>query len=156
MDKEQTIKMEVEVLLGKMGLTPEVSVAIDSETYVVQLKTDTDAPFLIGKYGETLSSIQRVLEAMLFKLFKEPVNLLVNVNDYRERQKVRLEGIAENIANRVVSEQKPVTLRSFSAYERKVIHEYISKNYPQLKSFSEGEGRDRRLNVAPKDEAAGS
>jgi hypothetical protein len=27
------------------------------------------------------------------------------------------------------------------------MHEYVSKNFPQLKSYSVGEGRDRRLVV---------
>lgn len=154
MNKEETIKMETEVLLGKIGLTLEVELEKQDDAYVVNLKTAEEAPLLIGRFGETLSSLQRILEAMLFKTFQEPLNILVNVNDYRERQRARLEGIADNIAKRVIQEGKPSTLRSFSSYERKVIHEYIAKKFPDLTTYSEGEGVDRRLNVAPKNQSS--
>ena len=48
-------------------------------------------------------------------------------------------------------------IRGFSSYERKIAHEYITENYPDLTTFSEGEGRDRKLivdlkeNEQPKD-----
>ena len=39
---------------------------------------------------------------------------------------------------------------SFSAYERRIIHEHIAENYQSLESFSEGEGEDRYLVIAQK------
>jgi spoIIIJ-associated protein len=58
--------------------------------------------------------------------------------------------IAENIAKRVTADGQKVELDSFSAFERKLVHEYISANYPSLTSFSEGEGLDRKLVIALK------
>ncbi len=152
MDKKTTIKTEAEELLKKMIETFEVEVEEDAEMFHVIIKTDEEAPTVIGRHGETIRALQKILEVVLFKKFGEPVDLLVNVNDYREKQKERLEGIAENIAKRVVEEKREVPLRSFSSYERKVIHEYIAKNYPDLTSFSEGEGRERQLVVSLKKE----
>lgn len=150
MDKQETIKKNVITLLDMMGITADCEITLQDDQYVATIKTETEAPYLIGKYGETLSAIQRILEAMLYKTFHEPVSVLVNVNDYRERQKERLIGIAENVAARAITERRTVTLRSFSAYERKLIHEYISKKYPELTTYSEGEGYDRKLNIGLK------
>lgn len=152
MEKTVTIKTETEELLKKMIDKFEVEVEEEDGVFHVVIKTEEEAPTVIGRHGETIRALQKILEVIFFKKFGEPVDLLVNVNDYREKQKERLEGIAENIAKRVMEEKHEVPLRSFSSYERRVIHEYIAKNYPGLTSYSEGEGRERQLIVSPKKE----
>ena len=126
MDKVQTIKTETETLLGKMIGTFEVTVTEDTGLFHIIIKAEDDAPTVIGRHGETIRAVQKILEVILYKSFGEPVDLLVNVNDYREKQKERLEGIAEDIAQKVKGEKKEAPLRAFSSYERKIIHEYIA------------------------------
>ena len=150
MDKINTIKSEAEELLKKMIDKFEVEVTQEEDMFHVVIKTEEEAPTVIGRHGETIRALQKILEVVLYKEFGEPVDLLVNVNDYREKQVERLEGIAEEIAQRVKSENQEVPLRSFSSYERRIVHEYIAKNYPDLTSYSVGEGRDRQLIVSPK------
>ena len=152
MDKLKSIKSEIEELLKKMIDKFEVEVKEEDGVYHVVIKTEDEAPTVIGRHGETIRAIQKILEVVLYKKFTEPVELLVNVNDYREKQIERLEGIAKDIAERVKSEKHETPIRSFSSYERKIIHEYIAKNYPDLTSYSVGEGRDRQLIVSPKKE----
>ena len=87
MDKSETIKTEVEELLKKMIDTFEVEVEEEESIYQVIIKTENDAPTVIGRHGETIRAIQKILDVVLFKKLGEPVSLLVNVNDYREKQK---------------------------------------------------------------------
>ncbi|OGK15344.1 hypothetical protein A2774_03360 [Candidatus Roizmanbacteria bacterium RIFCSPHIGHO2_01_FULL_39_12c] len=152
MDKLETIKTETEELLKKMIDKFELEVTQEEEVFHIVIKTEDDAPTVIGRHGETIRALQKILEVMFYKKFGEPVDLLLNVNDYREKQVERLEGIAEDIAQRAKSENHEVPVRSFSSYERKIIHEYIAKSHPDLTSYSEGEGRDRQLIVGPKKE----
>ena len=151
MDKQKTVKSETEGLLKKMIDKFEVEVQEEDNIFHIIIKTEEEAPTVIGRHGETIRAIQKILEVALYKKFGEPVDLLVNVNDYREKQVERLEGIAKEIAERVTNEKREAPIRSFSSYERKIIHEFIAKNYPELTSYSEGEGRDRHLIVAPKE-----
>ena len=152
MDKLDVIKKEAELLLKKIISDFTLEVQEDGGVFHVIIKTEADAPTVIGRHGETIRAIQKILEVVLYKQFGEPVDLLVNVNDYREKQKERLEGIAESVAQRVKTERREAPLRSFSSYERKVIHEYIATNHPDLESMSEGEGKDRFLVVRLKGE----
>jgi spoIIIJ-associated protein len=152
MDIQKTVQNQVEELLTKLNIKAAITVTLEGEKYLVQLSTETEAPYLIGKYGETLSSLQRIIESMLFKELNTQVDIILNVNDYRERQKERLEKIAENIALRVKEQKREAYLRSFSAYERKIIHEYIATNHPELQSQSEDEGYERKLVVSLKNE----
>lgn len=153
MDKAQVIKTTTEELLVKMITTFEVEVEESEGAYQIIIKTEADAPTIIGRHGETIRALQKILEVMLYKTFSESVNVLVNVNDYREKQRERLEHIADEVAQRVTNEKRESSLRSFSSFERRIIHEYISKNYPDLTSYSVGEGRDRRLMVNTKEAA---
>lgn len=152
MDTTKTIQVEAEELLKKMIGTSDVTVEQDGEMYHVIIKAEDDAPTVIGRHGETIRALQKILEVILYKQLGKPVDLLVNVNDYREKQKERLEGIAESLAQRALEEKREVTLRSFSSYERKVIHEYIANKFPELTTYSVGEGRDRQLIVKQKEE----
>jgi spoIIIJ-associated protein len=150
MEKIGIIKQEVNDLLEKMGVKFTMDIREEGPAFFVQINTETDAPYLIGKHGEMVQALQRVFEAILYNKFNEDVTLMINVNDYREKQKERLEKITDNVATRVTAEDRSAYLNSFTAYERKIIHEFISNNYPDLKTVSEGEGAERKLVISKK------
>jgi len=145
MEKAELIKTETEGLLEKIIDKFEVEVKEEGEAFHVIIKTDEEAPTVIGRHGETIRAIQKILEVILFKKNGEALTILVNVNDYREKQKERLEGLATQYAQQAEETKQAVNIRNLSSYERKVIHEYVTANYPELTTYSEGEGRDRRL-----------
>lgn len=140
------IKLEIKQLLNKLGVVfSKIRVKLEKENYFVSIEAKEDASLLIGYHGETLQAIQRVTEVILFKALGKKVDLVVNVNNYREWQRERLEKIAEGVIQKVLEEKKPKQLFGFSPFERKIIHQYVSENYPQLTSYSQGEGKERRL-----------
>lgn len=145
MDQIKTIKSETEELLKKMIGKFEVEVTQEEEVFQVIIKAEEEAPAVIGRHGETIRAIQKILEVVLYKKFGQPVKLLVNVNDYREKQKEKLGLMAAQIADKVKATKNSSYLENLSSYERKVIHEYVTENYPELSSYSEGEGRERKL-----------
>ncbi len=146
---EEIVQLTKE-LIEQLGFKAEVEIKLEDGMYYVHLRTEDDASLLIGKHSRMLASLQRVLSAMLFQKLGEKVDVLLDVNDYREAQKERLIGIANNVAQRVIDEQRDARLASFSAYERRIIHEHIAENYQSLESHSEGEGVDRNLVIAIK------
>jgi len=147
MDIKETIQKHATELLEKMISNVTVEVTEENGMYQVLIKTEDDAPTVIGRHGETIRAIQKILEVILFKEVGEPVGILINVNDYREKQIERLEYIADQAVDKVRQRQTATYLRGFSSYERRVMHEKIAKEYPDLSSYSVGEDRDRRLVV---------
>jgi len=147
MDKISTIKSETEALLSKMINNFTVTVEEDNGIFQVIIKTDEEVSTVIGRHGETIRAIQKIIEVILYKKFKEAIEVLVNVNDFREKQKERLEILASEYAEKTQTSHSPSFIRNLSSYERKLIHEYVTKNYPELTTYSIGEGRDRRLVV---------
>ncbi|MCA9371605.1 KH domain-containing protein [Candidatus Woesebacteria bacterium] len=145
MDIQDLIKTNAQALLDKMIDDAVVEVEQEDEMYRVHIQAGDNAPTVIGRHGETLRALQKLLEVMLYKATQERVNMLIDVNDYREKQTERLHYIASEAAQKVQDRQSATYLRGFSSYERRQMHEYITEQFPDLVSFSIGEGRDRRM-----------
>lgn len=143
----ETVKTHATDLINKMIDSSEIEVTQEENMYHINIKTEEEAPTVIGRHGETIRAIQKILEVILYKQTGENVDILVNVNDYREKQQERLQHIASEVASKTEYSQAPSYLRGFSSYERRIMHEYITNNYPELTTYSVGEGRDRRLVV---------
>lgn len=159
MDKLKIVEAEAKELLSKIIDNVDIEVSEDHGLFHILIKTEEEAPVVIGRHGETIKAIQKILEVVMYKKTGASVELLVNVNDYREKQKERLVEIAERSAQKAIEFKSASYVRGLSAYERKVIHEYVTNKYPELASYSTGEGRDRRLVIdlkenAPKEEIA--
>ena len=150
MDKTAIIKQHTQELVDKMVDSAEVEVISEEEVFHVKIKVAEEAPTVIGRHGETIRALQKILEVIVFKQTGDKVDLLINVNDYREKQTSRLQYIAAEAAKKVEERQSATYLRGFSSYERRLMHEYVARNYPELTSYSVGEGRDRRLVVDTK------
>ena len=86
MDKVQLIQTEANELLSKIIDNVDIEVSEDHGVYHVLVKAEDEAPTIIGRHGETIKAIQKILEVVMYKKTGESVELLVNVNDYREKQ----------------------------------------------------------------------
>lgn len=150
MDISSNIKTFADYIVSKILENYEIEVEKIDDIYHVIIKTEDEASTIIGRHGETIRSFQKILEVMLYKDIGESVKILVDVNDYRAKQRERLEYIAEQHAKKVSETSAPAYLRGFSSYERKIIHEYITGTYHELTTYSLGDGKDRRLVVTLK------
>ncbi|MFA5135761.1 MAG: R3H domain-containing nucleic acid-binding protein [Patescibacteria group bacterium] len=155
MDKLDVVKTEAEGLLEKLISQYTLEVTEENGAFHIVIKTE-EAPTIIGRHGETIRAIQKILEVIYYKKLQESVHVLINVNDYREKQQERLEYMASQYADKVTESHQAENIFHLSSYERRIIHQYITSNYPDLTSYSVGDGRDRKLVVdlkenAPKD-----
>lgn len=152
MDKIEIIKLHSEAIIKNMVTAFELDVTEEEGIFHINIKTEEEAPAIIGRHGETIRALQKILEVILYKQTGENVDVLVNVNDYREKQKERLEHIASEVAGKVQDTGSASYLRGFSSYERRIMHEFITKTFTDLTTYSVGEGRDRRLVIDRKGE----
>ena len=108
-----------------------------------------DLGFLIGYRGETLYSLQTVLNSIASKNIENRVSVILNIGDYKEKREKTLEELAEKVAKTVIKTSKQVKLEPMQAYERKVIHSKLQEN-DKIETFSIGEEPHRRIVVALK------
>lgn len=143
MEETKTVQKITLDLLDLLKIEAKVSVDKEDETTKVSVETEQSGA-LIGYHGEALVSLQLVLNLLVHKTIGEWPKIVVNVGDYREKREEYLTNMALSIAERVKSTGRPSVLTDLSSFERRIIHVVISQD-PELESYSEGEGRARRL-----------
>jgi spoIIIJ-associated protein len=114
--------------------------------------TVTNPASLIGFRGKNLAAVQTILSLMVKSKLGEWLRVLLDVNNYREEQRVRLESMVKNFAEKVLETGRPVALASMSSYERRLCHMSCAE-IPGVITESEGEGDDRHI-VIKKGEAS--
>lgn len=104
---------------------------------------------LIGRRGQTLSSLQYLVNLIMRHQSKESLMVVVDVEGYRARRYQTLQNLAQRMAERVRSSGQPVTLEPMTAAERRIIHMTL-KDYADLSTQSQGEGENRKVTIVPK------
>ncbi len=108
-----------------------------------------DLAILIGKHGSTLDSIQQIVSALSFKKLGFYYPVIIDVEGYKSRQRIKLENLAKNLANKVFNSKKPYSMHPMNPYKRRIVHTYLSGD-DRVETHSEGEGRARHLVISPK------
>jgi spoIIIJ-associated protein len=103
---------------------------------------------LIGFRGRNLAAVQLILSLMIRNQVGEDIRVLLDVNNYRNEQKERLEKMVKSLAEKCLQTGKPVSLAAMSSYERRICHMIIAE-MEGLMSESEGEGEERHIVIKP-------
>lgn len=106
-----------------------------------------DTGLLIGYRGETLNSLQVILNAVANKGIDEKIKILLDIEGYREKRKKTLEELAEKLSKTVIRTGKSITLEPMQAYERKIIHSVLQNN-SKITTYSIGEEPYRKIVIA--------
>ena len=117
----------------------------DETLYRVVLDCENNA-IIIGKNGQTLRAISQVLRAATNATFKKRVNIVVDVNHYKEDRYKKVKGVASRVAKEVSKTHVDAALDPMPNDERKVIHQYL-QNFKNVQTISEGEGERRHIVV---------
>ncbi|MDD4784902.1 MAG: hypothetical protein PHH12_00380 [Candidatus Shapirobacteria bacterium] len=143
---EKILKFTCE-LLEKMNFDVEKAFVEDmegEENQVLVGITVANPAGLIGFRGRNLASIQFVLSLIIRSQIGEGIRVLLDVNNYRGEQKVRLEGMVKSLAEKVLSNGKEVSMANMSSYERRICH-MVLVGIEGVTSESEGEGEERHI-----------
>ena len=147
MEPTETIQTLVKTIVDLMVPDATVEVVQEDSLYKVFIQAGDNAPAIIGRHGDTIRSLQKILEVACYQKMGSRIDLVVNVNDYREKQIERLQNIAAVITDKVRLENRGIPFRGLNSYERRIVHEYITKNHTDLTTYSVGEGKFRELMI---------
>jgi spoIIIJ-associated protein len=114
----------------------------------IECKAD-DARILIGRNGQTLESLQFIVRQMCKSNMAEQGPFVIDILDYRARRKRSLEEQAKRAAVAVLNgDSDRFALLPMTPYERRIVHQYLQEDFPDLASESEGEGPDRHIVIS--------
>ena len=134
--------VSIEIIIEKQG--------DESNLYRVVLDAENNA-IIIGKNGQTLRAISTVLKAAVNATFKRRINVVVDVNHYKEDRYRKVKGIAHRVAKEVAKTHIDAELDPMPSDERKVIHQYL-QDFKGVETVSIGEGNKRHLVIKYKEE----
>ena len=124
--------------------------ADENEPAVIDIQGE-DAGLLIGKRGETLRSLQMLLNMMLSQQTDNQnsrMPVILDIEHYRIRKERNLQRLAEKMANRASETGNSVELEYMNAADRRIVHMALSSS-KSVSTESKGEGQNRRVVIIP-------
>lgn len=151
MNQQESIdfaKKYLEDILSFFGVNLSVDASVSEDIIELSVPSSEANNILIGRNAETLRAIQYVVSTTLRN--KNGALMRVNV-DIANYKKQRAEKLAETAREWI--EQVRTTgdsyIASINAADRRIVHQ-VATEYEDIQTFSEGEGRDRKLIIAQK------
>ena len=126
----------------------QYSIHNDEEYIYVEMNGENSGTF-IGYRGETLNAMQTLLTSIANKHLDTKAHIILNIAGYREKRQKALEELAGKLSKSVIRTGKQVTLEPMSAYERKVIHNYLQSS-DEVRTYSVGEEPYRKVVISRK------
>ncbi len=142
---EEVVNEFLEKIFNAMDIQAEVSVIVNGDNVNIEL-TGNDMGILIGKRGQTLDSLQYLVNLVVNKYSDSYMKVKVDTENYRERRKATLENLAKNIAFKVKRTKRPVSLEPMNPFERRIIHSAL-QNDRYVTTKSEGDEPYRHVVV---------
>ena len=145
-------KHVLENLLSPIGIDARVNLATQSGGEQAAISLDVvgdDLGILIGRRGETLSSLQYLVNLITSRHFKSRIGVVVDVEGYRQRRYESLRFLARRLADQVKATGRSVTLEPMPASERRIIHLELRDN-PHVTTQSIGQGESRKVAILSK------
>ena len=128
-----------------MGIDQDLECAIEEKDggFVVNLNAENNA-VLIGKQGSTLAAFNTVVKGAVNAKFHKHIDVLVDVNRYKEERYRKITSMARRTAKQVQRSHVDAELDPMPNDERKAIHKALS-TWHNIKTESEGDGKDRHV-----------
>lgn len=137
----------VSSVMDAMGLGARLDV-YDTEEYIaVDIVSDHTA-LIIGQKGETIDSLQYLINSAVYRDRDFVKRIVLDSEGYRQRRIEAIQGMAHRTARKSIREQRDIEMPPMNSSERRVVHVYLKEN-PDVTTFSEGAGSERRVTVSP-------
>jgi spoIIIJ-associated protein len=147
---EEGIEIARQIMMGlleKMEMNAELKGSLMGRDIYLEVKGDQQG-ILIGRHGRTLDSLQFLINRMVNKRLKEPVKVILDVNDYRKNREENLKKMAIRSGEKTKLRGFSLTIGPFNAYDRRIIHLALKED-PLLRTESLGEGDMKRVKIIP-------
>ena len=168
-------------MLDYLGLNAELKAEVNENNLALKIKS-TEPGRIIGRKGQTLDSLQLLLNRIMFKGEEDCPRISIDIDGYaengskserprrerseraerseRRQRRERRSGASEeqlieqakDAAKEVKKWGEPVTLPKMNAHDRRIIHITL-ENDPEIITESEGEGNLKKVVVSLSKEA---
>ena len=142
----------VQRILETVGADVDVSLRSAHDEFTGGPVIDINGPdsgLLIGRRGNTLQSLQFIVQSIVRQQFdEENIRVALDVEQYRQRREDSLREMADRVANRVSQTGRSITLEPMPPSDRRVIHLYLDAR-EGIRTESVGYGESRKVQIIP-------
>jgi len=138
-------------ILKGMKIEGDLDYSIEDNTVNIKIinTNQRDTSIIIGKRGDTLDSIQYILNLAENRQSDSYIRVNLDISNYREKRKESLIKLANNMSKKAISQNRNIRLEPMNAYERKIIHSVL-QDVEGIETYSEGKEPRRRLVIKVK------
>lgn len=149
MNQQQSVDFAekyIEDMLSFFGVNVSVTTSVQDDVIEISVPSTEINSLLIGKNAETLRSIQFLLSTTLRNQNAELQRVNVDIADYKRQRADKIAAQAREWIEEVLRTGDTKVL-SLNAADRRIVH-HVASEFTNIRTFSEGEGRDRRIVIA--------
>ena len=146
MNRDESIRFAtkyLEDLLSFFGINVAVWSTVEDDVIQLSIPSTSLNSLLIGKNADNLRALQQIVSLSLAAREGELTRVNVDVADYKRQRADRIAEKAEKWIAEVRRTGQPKTIE-LNAADRRVVHK-VAQDYSDIRTHSEGEGRDRQL-----------
>ena len=132
-----------------------INITIEPDRVKVFIDDEENSGLIIGREGQTLSSIQYLVNRLVSRQMEASIRVQVDTGDYRERQDDKLRQIAWHLAEKADNLGRTQSTKPLSSYHRRVVHLALQDNETVF-TRSKGDGPMKRVLIVPKSRKNGS
>jgi spoIIIJ-associated protein len=151
MDQAEAVeyaKKYLEDILAFFGVNIDVDATLSDDVIELSVPSTEYNSILIGRNAETLRSIQYVISTTLRNVNASVVRVNIDIADYKKQRAEKLAEKAQGWIEKV-RETGDSHVVSLNAADRRIVHQ-VATEFDDIETFSEGEGRERRIIIAQK------
>jgi len=151
MDAQQSVefaKKYLEDILSFFGVNVAVEAVLTEDVIELAVPSSELNSLLIGRNAETLRSIQYTISTTLRNKEAQITRVNVDIADYKKQ---RADKVAADARTWIegVRQTGDSYIANLNAADRRIVHR-VADEYEDIRTFSEGEGRDRRIVIVQK------
>lgn len=151
---EEQLSEILDNLLGMLLLEGSYEIEEADNSFLVSIETK-DAGRLIGARGESLDSLQLLVNQMMLKKLgaEQSKRVVIDVEGWKKQKEQDLVSSAKAWGQQVLESKKDFELEPLPAWQRRIVHMTIEE-MDGVESESVGEGRDRHIVIKIKNPAS--
>lgn len=149
MNQDESIKFAEKYLadlLSFFGINADIICEFNDDVIELSVPMTDSNSLLIGRNAETLRSIQYLLSTTLRNRDAAINRVNVDIGDYKKQRADKVAKQAREWIEEVLRTGDSF-VGDLNAADRRIVHR-VADEYPNIKTVSEGEGRDRRIIIA--------
>lgn len=149
-DVVKYIKNYIIDVAKNMGITVNIE-AKKRENYIQINLFSENSSILIGKNGRTMEALQYLIKNSIYNKTGFKINVILDVEDYKEKINRHLEYNVKKIAREVRKTGVDAKLDPMNSYERRIVHNAVNE-ISGVVTKSEGEEPNRYIVISVRKE----